>query len=164
MIKEVLEKDFNIFFQLMAEVECGDHFDFANQNHVSWLKRRIATRFYMGTRFFAHYLDDGTPVGFAAVLIDDGPEGIPCFGHKAEITDIAIFPSFRGNGYGAELLTHVEGFAKQNGVYCLCASTYAKGYKVIAFYGSRGFVPVATLPGVHGPNDEGMVFVRKVLN
>jgi hypothetical protein len=33
----------------------------------------------------------------------------------------------------------------------------------IAFYGKNGMTPVATLPDVHGPGDEGMVYIRKVL-
>jgi len=51
----------------MAEVECGSHFDFMNQNHIQWLNRRITIRFYMGAKYFGYYLEDDTPVGFASI-------------------------------------------------------------------------------------------------
>ena len=163
MIKEILENDFGIFFNLIAEVECGNHFDFSNQKHIQWLKRRIAVHFFRGTNFFCYYLEDGTPVGFAAVLIDKGPEGVCCFGNKAELLDIAIFPEFREKGYGSDLLVYTEEYSRQQGVYCMYMSTYAKDYRVISFYGKNGFIPVATLPDVHGPDDEGMLYMRKIL-
>jgi len=72
MIKEIFENDFDPFFNLMAEVECGNLFDFGNPNHINWPKKRISVHFYRKTRFFAYYLDDGTPVGFAGLLIEEG--------------------------------------------------------------------------------------------
>ena len=57
----------------------------------------------------------------------------------------------------------VSSHAKEKGVYCLYMSTYAKDSGVIHFYGKNGFVPVATLPDVHGPKEEGLVIMRKRL-
>ncbi len=163
MIKEIQAKDFDSFFELMAEVECGKYFDFTNERHIQWLKRRIASLFFRGAKFFGSYLENDTPVGFAALLIDEGPEGICFFGKKSELLDIAIFPEFRGKGFGSKLLAFTAEYSKQHGVYCMYMSTYAKDYRVIAFYGKNSFIPVATLPDVHGPNDEGIVYMRKIL-
>lgn len=163
MIKEIREEQFSPFFELMAEVECGKHFDFNNQNHIDWLKKRISIYFFRGTKFFGYFSDDNSPIGFATLLIDEGPKGISCMGQKCELLDIGVIPQYRGKGIGSELLKYVAEYAEKSGVYCMYMSTYAKDYKVIAFYGKNGFVPVAILPDVHGPNDEGIVFMRKIL-
>lgn len=164
MIKELSEVDMNdIFFDLLAEVECGNHFDFKSQKHHEWLKKRISVNFYRGMKFFGYFSKEDVPIGFAAILIDDGPEGVCCFGHSGELMDIAVFPKYRGDGIGSKLLVYVENYCRDKKVSCLYMTTYAKDYKVISFYGKNGFVPVATLPDVHGPNDEGKVFMRKIL-
>jgi GNAT superfamily N-acetyltransferase len=161
LIQEVSQENFSPFFNLMAEVECGRHFDFNNDKHVKWLQKRIASHFFRGAKFFAQYLDDGRPVGFAALLLD---ESIYEVVRWAELLDIGIFGDVRNCGYGSELLQHTEDYARQAGAHCMYMSTYAKDYKVIAFYGRNGFVPVATLPDVEGAGDEGIVFMRKVLD
>jgi hypothetical protein len=80
MIKQIFENEFEDFINLMAEVECGNHFDYTNEKHMEWLKKRISIYFYRGTKFFAYYTDGKTPAGFVSVLLDDGPEGVRCFG------------------------------------------------------------------------------------
>jgi hypothetical protein len=42
-------------------------------------------------------------------------------------------------------------------------STYAKDKEAISFYLQNGFVRVATLPDVHGPGDDGNVYMRKII-
>ena len=83
-----------------------------------------------------------------------------CLQHRL---DLGLHPEYRGKGYGTELLQHAEALAREVGVRSLYVSTYARERRVIAFYGKHGLVPVATLPDVHGPDDEGMVYMRKVL-
>ncbi len=60
-----------------------------------------------------------------------------------------------GRGLGARLMAHCESVARQEGYHCLLVSTYAKQERAIRFYLREGFVPVATIPDVHGPSDEG---------
>jgi GNAT superfamily N-acetyltransferase len=164
MIRELLEPEFvETFFDLMAEAECGRHFRPGNEAHVRWVRHRIAVHYFRGARFFAFELEDRTPVGFSAVLVDQALEGAPSFGHYSELLDIAFLPDHRGKGYGAELLAHSETFARESGAYCMYIKTYARNNDQIAFYGKAGFVPVATLPDVHGPGDEGTVCMRKLL-
>jgi GNAT superfamily N-acetyltransferase len=164
MIREIGEADVAAaFFALMGELECGRRFNENNATHVAWLTRRIALRFAQGARALAYMLDDGTPAGFISFLIDEGPPDIPFFGQKAEILDFAFLPAYRSMGYGSVLLKRVEALCAQAGVYVLYTSTYAANHRAITFYGRNGLVPVATLPDVHGPGDEGMVYMRKII-
>lgn len=163
MIKEISENQFEPFFGLMAEVECGNHFDASNPNHINWLKKRISIHYYRGTRFFGMFGEDGTPVGFCGVLIEEGAEGVKCQAQKSELIAIGIFKEFRRMGAGSVLLKHAEDFSKEAGVYCMFMSTYAGAYDVIAYYGKNGYAPVAALPDIHGPGNEGIVFMRKIL-
>lgn len=163
MIKEIQEENFTPFFELMAEIECGKHFDFSNQNHNEWLKKKISSYYYRGAKFFGFYFDNGEPIGFAALLMEEGPEGVICFGHKCDLLDIGILKKYRRKGFGSELLEYVEQRAKNEGFYCMYMSTYAMDYEAISFYGKNGFVPVATLPDINGPNDEGNIYIRKIL-
>jgi len=95
-----------------AGLECGRHFHPTNQQHVDWVRKRIAVQYLRGGRFYAYVRDDGTVAGFAGVLIDPGLEGENCFGHMAELLDIDIREPYRGNGYGRALLGHVEAEAR----------------------------------------------------
>ena len=58
MIKQIKEDAFvETFFDLMAEVECGDHFDPLNTSHVEWLRKRISIHYFRGACFYAYYRD-----------------------------------------------------------------------------------------------------------
>jgi GNAT superfamily N-acetyltransferase len=148
------------FFGLMAELECGHHFKPEDPEHVDWVRQRISLRFAQGATFHAYLLPDGTPIGLIAVLLDQGPGA---FRGRLEILDFGFLPGYRGQGYGTELLLHIEHLATEVRAVSLYASTYAREHRVIAFYGRHGLVPVATLPDVHSPGDEGMVYMRKKL-
>ncbi len=164
MIRRMPEEEFaREFFAEFAEVECGRHFDPSMPQHVEWVRKRIAIHCLRGCRFYVHFSEDATPTGFAAVLIDTGLDGDNCFGHMAELLDIIVRDRHRGNGYGRALLDHAESKARAAGAYCLYAETYAGSDDAMAFYISRGFVPVAMHPDVHGPDDEGNVYLRKIL-
>lgn len=164
MIKEIGEQDVvDHFFELMGELECGNHIDCGNPKHATWLRKLISLRIAMGVRFLAYFLDDGTPAGFIALKFDEGPEGLARGWGKSEILDLGFLEPYRGKGYGTELLRYAEDVSRDVGVHSLYVSTYAKQNRAIAFYGKNGLVPVATLPDVHGLGDEGMVYMRKVL-
>ncbi len=165
MIREVDQQEIVAhFFDLMGELEAGNHYHPDDPDHVAWLTRRIAVRASQGTRFFVYEIDGGVPAGFIALLFDEGPDGVASGWGKCEILDLGFFPQHRGKGFGSELLKHVEDLAREVGVRSLYVSTYAKENRAIAFYGKNGLTPVATLPDVHGPGDEGMVYMRKVLD
>jgi ribosomal protein S18 acetylase RimI-like enzyme len=164
MIRDIAQEElFQYFYRLAAEVDCGNHFDFSNPQHDKWLRKHIALDYYRGARFFAIFLEDSSPVGYGSLLIDEKLEGVALTGQKSELLDIGVLDEFRGKGYGKKLLSHAESVSRESGVYCMYIKTYAKDYKVVAFYGSSGFVPVATLPDVYGPGDEGDIYMRKIL-
>jgi GNAT superfamily N-acetyltransferase len=156
---------FRYFYRLAAEVECGNHFDFSNPRHEAWLRRKNARYEFCGARFFGLFLKNGTPVGYAVLLIEEFLENVNnVFGQKTELPAIGIIDGFRGKGYGKQLLDYAEDISRKSGAYTMYISTYARDYEVIAFYGRNGYAPVATLPDVHGPGDEGQVLMRKIIN
>lgn len=159
MIKEIAEDGFEPFLLLMAEVECGTHFDAQNSEHTDWLRKLIGRRYGSGVRFYGMYEGD-IPLGLAGVLTERSPHSDWA---KCELMDIGIFPKYRGMGHGSKLLGLMEEKAREDRCYCMYMRTYAGSYKVIAFYGKNGYAPVATLPDDNGPGDEGTVFMRKVL-
>ena len=53
--------------------------------------------------------------------------------------------------------------ARAAGAYCLYVTTYAGNKDSMTFCIHLGFVPVASHPDVHGPDDEGNVYLRKIL-
>ena len=164
MIRELDQSTFSRdFFALMAEVECGDRFVSSNPQHVKWLKDRIQCRFDSGARFFASYLDDGTAVGFSAVLVEPKLEGVRFTGQYSEIVAIGVMERFRRGGHGSDLLRFSETYGREQGAYCQYVVTYAGAQGTVEFYQRNGFEVVATLPDVHGPRAAGNVYMRKLL-
>ncbi len=163
MIKEIFEENFEPFYDLIAEIEFGNYYNPNDPSHVTWIKKRISSHFLRGARFFALYVDDDTPAGISAVLIEKMPEGIPCISKKSELLGIVVFPRYRCKGYASQLMKHAEEHSLSCGVYCMYVSTYAARHKTKAFYRSKGYIPVATLPDVNGPDDVGSIYMRKIL-
>jgi ribosomal protein S18 acetylase RimI-like enzyme len=162
MIKEIFIDDLDVFYRLIAEVECGEYFNFDNKNHIDWLNKKISISLNRGVRYFAYYCDEEKPAGYISLLIEDGLEGVPFIGYSCEILQIGIFQEYRRMGLGTELLNYADEFSISSNVNCLYVHTSASNYKVVAFYGKSGFVPLATIPDVFKPNNDGMVCMRKV--
>ena len=164
MIKEIQEDDFvHHFFAAFADLECGSKYDPRNPQHVQWVRRRIAIHYFRGARFYACYTDKQVPVGFISVLLDKGLEGVRCFGLWTEILDLLVLESCRGQGYGTALLEQAEKASIEAGACCIYVRTYAGNRDSMTFYIKHGFVPVAMLPDVNGRDDDGDVYLRKIL-
>lgn len=164
MISRMTEADFEREFLVeFAHLECGEHFDQTRAQHVAWVKNRITTFRLRGARFYVHTLDDGSPTGFAVVLIEPGLDDRVVLGRKAELLDIMVREAFRGAGIGGSLLEHAEREAREVGAYCLYVSTTANDRNAIRFYVERDFTPVALHPDVHGPGGFGEVHLRKII-
>jgi GNAT superfamily N-acetyltransferase len=162
-IRDITQEElFKNFYKLVAQVEAGEHFDFSNPRHDAWLKHRISQHLYAGVRFFAVFGKNSKPIGFAGVLISERLENVP-FGRSTELLLIGVLEAYRGRGYGKMLLEHAEKLSHESGAYCMYIATYARDSRNIAFYGHHGYVPVATLPDVNGPDDDGNVYMRKIL-
>ncbi len=149
-----------VFWELMVEIESSSTFDHSNPDHTAWLERRIARRIGAGVQFFGLFGEDGAPIGLSGLLIADHP----MFAGHSELTNLGVFASHRGQGHGSALLDHAEEVSREAGVYCMYITTYAADVDVIAYYGKRGFAPVATLPDLNGPGDEGQIYMRKILD
>ncbi|MBK8431285.1 MAG: GNAT family N-acetyltransferase [Chloroflexi bacterium] len=146
------------FLELMADIETGDSFDFADPQWVGWLKRKIARRWGAGAQFYGLFAAD-EPIGLLGLIIDDHPY----FAGRSELVDLGVMPTHRRAGHGTRLLKYAEQLSREAGVVCMYISTYAGDTQNITFYGQNGFAPVATLPDFYGVNDEGQVYMRKRL-
>ena len=157
------ERFYNDFLSLIAELECGDHYDPANQQHVSWLKRRVSALYASGATAICLYCDEGKPLGFLLLVFDPGLAGVRCFGNKATIALFGLFEEFRSKGLGASLLAEAEAYTTRNGGECLYVDSYAAMSRSIRYYIKQGFIPVAYHPGENGLDDKGQVYLYKEL-
>lgn len=157
--REVTESEFEPFLELMAEIEYGDSFDFANLEHVETLRETVRRRYGAGTRFYALYERD-KPVGIVGLEIE---KMLYTTWSRAQLMDIGVFKHFRRHGYGSKMLEFAEGLARDAGCWALHMLTYAGAWQVIAFYGSNDYAPVGTVADTNGPDDEGDIWMRKVL-
>lgn len=158
-IRELKQHDIELhFFELMAEIEGGPSFDLSDSQLAGWLRRKIGRRLGGGARFYGLFEND-TPIGLMALIIEDHPR----YAGYSELVDLGVFPAYRQTGHGTILLNHAEWLSREAGVFCMYISTYAEDTSTIAYYGKRGFAPVATIPDFHGANYEGQVYMRKRL-
>ena len=160
MIRELnIDEVMADFFSLMVEVEFLGDFDSTNVEHGAWLERKIRRRFGAGARFFGLFGEDGRSMGLCSLIIDDHPE---MAGHS-ELVDLGVYEEFRRKGHASSLIAYAEDLSRGAKLHCMYIATYAAEAESVAFYGKRGFAPVATLPGLNGPENEGQVYMRKIL-
>jgi len=151
------------FLPLIAELECGQHYDEYNPQHVDWLKRRVATIYASGGTAICLYSDEGSPLGFLLLMHDPGLDGVRCFGKKATIMMFGLFSQYRSQGKGILLLEEAQRLVVQNGGECIYVDTYAANAGAIRYYSKNGFIPVAYHPGENGRGDHGQVYMYKDL-
>lgn len=151
------------FLPLIAELECGLHYDGANDQHVQWLKNRLNIMYASGGKAICLYSEEGEPLGFLLLLFDRGLDGVRCFGKKATIETFGLFAEYRSKGMGKLLLQETEAYVRRNGGECLYVDTYAGNSRAIRYYTKQGFVPVAYHPGENGLDDKGQVYLYKEL-
>lgn len=147
------------FRDLIGEAELGSHYERDNQAHRAWVDTTLTRYFARGARFFGGYAQDGSRLGYAVLVIDDMP-GFRC---KSELISLGVAPVHRRKHIGSALVAHCIDLTRALGLYCCYTSTYAGDTGTVTFYLRNGFVPVATLPDVHGPRDEGQIFLRVIV-
>jgi len=148
--------DFTPFWSLLAEIECGDHFDVAKSVHQDWLQSKIQSRIHNNTFYYAADSEHDKAVGILGLQLNTSLFSTP----TAEIVDIGIFPQYRRKGLGSQMLEYAIALAKSFGVPELFVRTYAADSHTIYFYGKNHFFPVAVIPGTNGPLDEGNIVMR----
>ncbi len=158
-VREVLEADFAPFFELMGEVEGGSHFDAANPDHVEWLTDRIHKHYGHGVRFYGLWEGDD-PVGIVGLLVERHLQTEWQLGY---ITDLGVYPQYRGKGYGSKLMDFVAEEAQRQNCYCVHVDTYAGSAYNVAFYTRNGYAPVGVIADMNGPGDEGQVWLRRII-
>ena len=160
---DYLEQDrfFRDFLPLIAELLCGTHYDGANEQHVRWLRDRVAAFYALSGTAICLLTDPGEPVGFIFILHDKGLEGVRCFGKVAIIEMFGLLPEHRSKGLGETLLLEAEAHSKRRGAQCLYVNTYARNAGAIRYYTKHGFIPVAYHPGENGIDDRGQVYLYK---
>ena len=166
MIRDLSQNEvIEFFLDLVIEIESGVHFKKENVQHTQWLKRQISRRFGSGAQFFGYFDEQNIAIGLGAIVISDHPF-FPQYkelGGYSELVNLGVFSQYRGQGVGSKLIEHAEQLSKEAGVFCMYIATYAGSTENIAYYGKRDFTPVATLPDVNGPYDQGRLYMRKRL-
>ena len=150
---------YGAFLPLLAEVESGPDFDFANPRHVQWLQKKIRRRQGAGGQFYGGFLDEMTPVGVMALLLE---EGLHWSGY-GEVLDMGVFEAFRRKGFGRRLLQKAEELSREAGMEVLYIKTYSADVPAVSLYIRCGFVPVATIPDHNGIGFDGQLVLRKQL-
>lgn len=157
--EETFKKD---FFNEIIDVECGRHFDINNEQHKRWLCNKIHSIFLLGGNVLAAY-KEAEPVGFIFYQHDRGLENECCFGKKADIIMFEIREKYRSQNIGKILLNKISASVKANGGACLYTDTYVPNKRAIKFYIENDFIPVAVFPCVNGIDDDGQLYMYKVL-
>lgn len=161
-IRRVMQDEINIFYELIGEIEYSI-FNVKNEEHLDWLKKRIDRLYYSGAEFFGAFSEKNNILGVIAILIDVPPKGINDGYNSCEVIEMGVQKDVRNNGCGSQLLKYAEDYVKSHNVYCMYMHTYAGDYDVIAFYGKNGFTPVGCIPDIYGPENEGMLYMRKII-
>ena len=144
-------------YDLVAEVEFGNHFNETDNNQVDLLRNRVNTYFNNGCEVFGYYERETNELtGYIMTLVKRDPHYQDC-----EILEIGVRNEFRRKGYGSELLRFVETHHRNNQVHRIVVQTYAADFKVTHFYGKNGYIPISVIPGTNGPQDEGAIVMRK---
>ena len=150
------------FVDLTAFIECGEHYDSENEQHVEWLKNRIHSVYLMGGNALCVY-DQGKPAGFLLYQHDLGLEAIDCFGKTARIIMLGFHKQYRGNGLGKELIERVCEEVKEYGAECMYTDTYLLNKGAIKFYINLDFIPIGVHEGENGLDDVGQLhFYRRL--
>ena len=157
------DRFYSDFLPLIAELECGNHYDPNNSQHVDWLKKRVAALYASGGKAVCLYSDECEPMGFVLIVHDPGLQDVHCFGKKATIVMLGLFPQHRHEGNGGLLLREVEEHVMEAGGECIYVDTYARNADAIRYYVREGFTPVAYHPGENGLGDRGQVYLFKEL-
>jgi len=95
-------------------------------------------------------LDETTIIGYAGVWILDD---------EAQITNVAIAPSYRGQGVGTKLMAEIMGAAKSRGAARMTLEVRPSNAAALALYAAFGFKSVGRRPHYYQDNGEDAVIM-----
>ena len=159
------ETFYHTFLSEICEVQCGDHYDKNNPQHIQWLRRFVAALYLNGGKALCLYSDYDEPIGFIYLLHDKGLEKVDCFGKKATIVMFEVKEQYRSRGYGTLLCQEAEKYLKKQGAECLYTDTPddQDDRRALTFYIRNGFSPVGFHPCENGKNDMAQIYLFKYL-
>ena len=161
MIKQIDKNELlDLFFDLVAEVEFGNHFEKSNPEYIKLLKDTVNKHIGNGAEIFGYYEDEGNkPIGFVTTVVGKRLRTMT----ECEVLEIGVVRELRSRGYGSKLLEFVEKYYDKKNIYCILVRTYAADFEAIHFYGKNGYAPISVIPDTQGPGDEGTIVMRKRL-
>ncbi len=156
---------YETFLHEIAEVQCGDHYDAHNPQHVKWLKNFISALYLRSGKALCLYSEDDEPIGFIYLLHDKGLENVSCFGKKATISMFEIKEPYRSKGYGTLLCREAEKYLRACGAECLYTDTPddPEDRGALTFYVRNGFTLVGFHPCENGKDDMAQIYLFKYL-
>ena len=158
--EEKFKKD---FLTMIIDLWCSDKFIPNNDQHISWLNRKIHASFVDFGFALCAYTDSDEPIGYILYKHDTGMEGVSFSGKNAHIIQFGLFEEYRNKGIGTKLLNEACKNIKDNNGECLYTDTYTKNDDSMIYYIKRGFIPVAYYIGENGINGFGQIYLYKIL-
>ena len=106
MIKQIDKNELlNSLFDLVAEVEFGNHFDKSNPEYIELLNEVIDRHIGNGGEIFGYYEEETKkPVGFITVVVNKRLRTKT----ECEVLEIGVMKELRNKGYGSRLLEFIE--------------------------------------------------------
>jgi ribosomal protein S18 acetylase RimI-like enzyme len=89
--------------------------------------------------------DDGSPLGYAFVLMGEGSATWPLGDRNGEVETLAVLPEARGGGVGAALLDGARREAARRGAEGIALLVTEGNDGALRFYEREGFRPFARL-------------------
>ena len=110
-------------------------------DELSWQRRRATYLTWLGSgnAFALIASAAGRPVGYAMVLIHDGPDDTWRVGERyAEVYSLSVIPELRGRGIGSRLMDCVDDELERRGIRDLQIAVMAGNVEALRFYENRG--------------------------
>ncbi len=96
--------------------------------------------------------DDGSPVGFA---------GIWCVVDEAQVMDVAVLPSYGGQGWGKALMKSLLSAARDVGCITMTLEVKVGNTKAMALYRSLGFVEYGRRKDYYPDHSDALLMKRE---
>lgn len=143
MIKAINSTDITECVNVIREsfLTVANEFGFTKENAPRFTafattEERLMWQFENEHRSMYAYLDDGKIVGYYSLAAIDG--------HKCELNNLCVLPSYRHNRIGEELLKHAFDTAKSLNFTKMQISIVEENKVVKQWYESMGFVHTGT--------------------
>ena len=136
-----------------------------NESHVSQVVALEKLCFSMPWSENAVASELNNPLSLWAVAVDGdrvaGYVGSQAVIGEADMMNLAVYPEYRRNGIGRDLVAFLIENLKQRGNYCLTLEVRASNLGAIALYEQMGFLQVGRRPNYYKNPKEDALILRK---